>query len=96
MSELPDRLPTAEDIARMTPGERIFHYRNVLNYSQSDLVGHMRLIAANYRGTGVDRRQISRWETGRHTPDPYSRHLLAMALRVTVADLGLPPNPYFR
>lgn len=80
----------------MTPGQRIFHYRSLRGYSQADLVGRMRLVAARYRRCGVDRRQISRWENGTHTPDPYSRHLLAEALGITVADLGLSPNRYFR
>src|SRR3954451_24452889 len=85
--QLPERLPTAEEVRAMTPGQRIFHYRSLRGYSQSDLVGRMRLVAARYRRCGVDRRQISRWENGTHTPDPYSRHLLAEALGVTVADL---------
>ncbi|GAA4256428.1 helix-turn-helix transcriptional regulator [Dactylosporangium darangshiense] len=94
--EPPERLPTPEEIKNMTPGQRIFHYRSLRGYSQQTLAARMRLIAVRYRGSGVDRRQISRWESDMHTPDTYSRHLLAEALEVRVKDLGLPPNPYFR
>ncbi|MEV0132606.1 helix-turn-helix transcriptional regulator [Dactylosporangium sp. NPDC050688] len=92
---LPDRLPTAEEIEQMAPGERIFHYRLIRGMSQSGLASRMRLIAERYRGLGTDRWQVYRWETGGHEPDEYTRHILAMALGVQVQDLGLAPNPYF-
>lgn len=92
---MPERMPTAEELAQMAPGERIFHYRLKRGMSQSGLASRMRLIAERYRGLGTDRWQVYRWEIGEHEPDLYTRHILAQALGVQVTDLGLAPNPYF-
>ena len=92
---IPERLPTAEEIELMAPGERIFHYRLMRGMSQSGLASRMKLIAERYKGLGTDRWQVYRWEIGGHEPDEYTRHILALALGVQVQDLGLAPNPYF-
>jgi hypothetical protein len=40
-------------------------------------------------------RMISKWENAKNLPDQYNRHVLAEALGVTVADLGLDVDPDF-
>jgi transcriptional regulator with XRE-family HTH domain len=39
---------------------------------------------------------ISKWERGDRAPDQLYRHLLALALKVSVEDLGLDVDPDFR
>jgi len=58
----------------------------------------MRDVAAKHGGTAELRSlviMISKWEHDAKIPNHYNRHLLAEALQITVADLGLPEDPDF-
>lgn len=67
-------------------------------WSQMALARRMYTVGEQHDGSaGVEAlsRMISKWENAKNLPDQYNRHVLAEALGVTVADLGLDVDPDF-
>ncbi|MBG0567546.1 helix-turn-helix domain-containing protein [Actinoplanes aureus] len=79
-------------------GRRLRRERMRRRWTQLRLAQRMRQIAVNRGGTAELRSltvMISKWENGLKEPNEYNRHLLAAALGIPVADLGLPEDPDF-
>jgi hypothetical protein len=77
-------------------GRLIRRARMACRLSQIQLAQRMRDIAAEHGGTATLaclKVMISKWENEVKAPNEYNRRLLAAALGVTVADLGLPEDP---
>ncbi|MGI5243236.1 helix-turn-helix domain-containing protein [Dactylosporangium sp. CA-139066] len=93
-------LPSDADVAAMTVGQRIRHYRKLRGWDQPQLMARMVLTAEGHGGTAATfdgrRSSLSKWENDRVTPNQHNRRLLAETLGVTVADLGLDQDPYFQ
>ncbi len=84
----------------MTVGERIRHYRKLKGWSHLQMGVQMELVARGHGGTAATREglrsELSKWENGRVKPEQHNRRLLAETLGVTVEDLGLTQDPYFK
>ena len=93
-------LPSEADVAAMTVGQRIRHYRKLRGWNQPQLMVRMAKVAEGHGGTATThdglRSELSKWENDRVKPDQHNRRLLAETLGVTVADLGLDQDPYFQ
>lgn len=79
-------------------GRRLRRFRMRRRWTQLQLAQRMRDVAAKHGGTAELRSlviMISKWEHDAKIPNHYNRHLLAEALQITVADLGLPEDPDF-
>lgn len=77
-------------------GRRLRRARMACRLSQIQLAQRMRDIAVDHGGTATRaalKVMISKWENEVKAPNEYNRRLLAAALGVTVADLGLPEDP---
>lgn len=77
-------------------GRRLRRARMACRLSQIQLAQRMRDIAVDHGGTATLaalKVMISKWENEVKAPNEYNRRLLAAALGVTVADLGLPEDP---
>ncbi|MBO3736609.1 helix-turn-helix transcriptional regulator [Actinoplanes flavus] len=68
-------------------------------WTQLQLAQRICQIAPAHGGTAEQhslKTMISKWENGMKIPSQHNRHLLAVALGVTVEDLGLAHDPDFR
>jgi transcriptional regulator with XRE-family HTH domain len=86
-------------LQRLTIGERIQYWRLSRGWRQPQFARQMMAVAAEYEGTGELSSlitQISRWEGNHIVPNEYNRRILALALGVTPADLGMTINPLYR
>ncbi|GGQ83867.1 hypothetical protein GCM10010166_62600 [Couchioplanes caeruleus subsp. azureus] len=83
----------------MTTGRCIRRRRKAKRWSLRRLAQQMRRVAAKRHDVAPSedslRQMISRWEHDRIAPSEYNRRLLAEALDVKVADLGLTEDPDF-
>lgn len=80
-------------------GRRLRRARMQRRWTQLQLAGHMREVAVDHGGAAGSRsliEMLSKWENGIRKPSQYNLHLLAEALEVDVASLGLPVDPDFR
>jgi transcriptional regulator with XRE-family HTH domain len=84
----------------MTVGQRIRHFRLLRGLSHLRMAERMERVARGHGGTaatrGGQRTQLSKWEHDLVTPNQHNRRLIAETLQVSVADLGLYQDPYFR
>jgi transcriptional regulator with XRE-family HTH domain len=84
----------------MTVGQRIRHLRKLKGWSHLQMILRMEEVSRGHRGTATTRAglrsQLSKWEGDRITPDQHNRRVIAEALGVTVADLGLVQDPYYK
>ncbi|WIM99977.1 helix-turn-helix transcriptional regulator [Actinoplanes oblitus] len=79
-------------------GRRLRRARMQRRWTQLQLARRMGEVAAKHGGTAGSRsliEMISKWENGIRKPSQYNMHLLAAALDVDVASLGLPVDPDF-
>jgi len=77
---------------------RLRRIRKARGWSHQQLAGRMILVAKSHGGTASSESlvtSLSRWENDSRTADERNRHLLADALGVGVADLGLSEDPDF-
>jgi hypothetical protein len=77
-------------------GRRLRRVRMACRLSQIQLAQRMRDTAVDHGGTATLaclKVMISKWENEVKVPNEYNRRLLAAAMGVTVADLGLPEDP---
>ena len=82
----------------LTYGRRLRRARLAKQWSQLQLAYRMREVGAEHRGTATLHSlliMISKWENDRKHPNQYSLHLIAAALDVDVASLGLPVDQDF-
>ncbi|WP_213455285.1 helix-turn-helix transcriptional regulator [Rhizomonospora bruguierae] len=79
----------------MSTHNRLRELRGAAALSQQDVAERMtRLAAAQGRsGVAVSAHTVSRWERAKVVPGALNRRLLAEVLGVSVADLGLDPQP---
>jgi transcriptional regulator with XRE-family HTH domain len=93
-------LPSDADVAAMTVGQRIRHYRKLRGWNQPQLMARMVQTAMGHGGTATTfdgrRSSLSKWENDHVKPNQHNRRLLAETLGVTVADLGLYQDPYLQ
>src|SRR5690349_19439353 len=77
-------------------GQRLRRLRKQRGWSQSVLAFHFLVIAKKYRHAIRNdslTKMISKWEGDRVVPDHFNRQVLALALSVTVEELGLALDP---
>ena len=82
----------------ITYGRRLRRARLTKQWSQLQLAHRMREVGAEHRGAATQHSlliMISKWENDRKHPNQYSLHLIAAALEVDVASLGLPVDQDF-
>ncbi|GLZ00844.1 helix-turn-helix transcriptional regulator [Actinoplanes sp. NBRC 103695] len=82
----------------LTYGRRLRRARLSKQWSQLQLAYRMREVGAEHRGTATLHSlliMISKWENDRKHPNQYSLHLIAAALDIDVAGLGLPVDQDF-
>lgn len=87
-----------ESAGSFTFGRRLRRARMARQWSQLQFAYRLREVGALHRGAAeLDSLEmmISRWENDWRRPNQYSLHLLAAALGVPVASLGLPVDPDF-
>ena len=81
-----------------TYGRRLRRARLAKQWSQLQLAHRMREVGAEHRGAATLHSlliMISKWENDRKHPNQYSLHLIAAALEIDVASLGLPVDHDF-
>ena len=93
-------LPSEDEVARMSVGQRLRHLRKLRGWSQLQMMVRMEQVAEGHGGTAATREglrsELSKWEHDHVIPSQHNRRLLAETLGVTVADLGLDQDPYFK
>jgi ribosome-binding protein aMBF1 (putative translation factor) len=81
-----------------TYGRRLRRARLAKQWSQLQLAYRIREVGAEHRGAATLHSlliMISKWENDRKHPNQYSLHLIAAALEIDVASLGLPVDQDF-
>ena len=94
----PARAADNEPQDNLTYGRRLRRARLAKQWSQLQLAHRMREVGADHRGAATLHSlliMISKWENDRKHPNQYSLHLIAAALEIDVAGLGLPVDDDF-
>lgn len=79
-------------------GRRLRRARLAKQWSQQQLAHRMRQVGTEHRGAATLHSlliMISKWENDRKRPNQYSLHLIAAALEIDIASLGLPVDQDF-
>ncbi|MEU4244002.1 helix-turn-helix transcriptional regulator [Actinoplanes sp. NPDC026619] len=88
----------SESAEPLTFGRRLRRERMWRRWSQLQLAHRIREVGGMHRGSAELPSlliMISKWENNHKVPSQYSLHLLAAALGVPVANLGLPVDADF-
>jgi len=91
-----DRIRQSPDWPRLPFSRRLRRIRKARDWSHQQLARRMVLAGKDHGGTARPESlvtMLSRWENDERVADERNRRLLAVALEVDVADLGLSEDP---